>query len=120
MSSPRAWGCFQHAAIQVRVLLVFPTCVGVFPIAASEATSMPRLPHVRGGVSPEKLIERCRKASSPRAWGCFSVYLISTIKDKVFPTCVGVFPYETDSPCIGAGLPHVRGGVSNHGGRDEY
>ena len=30
-SSPRAWGCFYQAADAMSMIIVFPTCVGVFP-----------------------------------------------------------------------------------------
>ena len=50
--------------------------------------------------------------SSPRAWGCFQQLLIVDECHRVFPTCVGVFPWRTGSFCRPAGLPHVRGGVS--------
>mgnify|MGYP007028391824 CR=1 FL=1 len=31
---------------------------------------------------------------------------------KVFPTCVGVFPFQCSTDILSHGLPHVRGGVS--------
>ena len=50
-SSPRAWGCFlRHLQISVSGL-VFPTCVGVFPVVAHPLKGRDGLPHVRGGVS---------------------------------------------------------------------
>ncbi len=51
--------------------------------------------------------------SSPRAWGCFPGAKLSMPTPAVFPTCVGVFPLESSSTARSAGLPHVRGGVSN-------
>ena len=53
-----------------------------------------------------------KTASSPRAWGCFDEIRKTVIVHRVFPTCVGVFPWEGDSVCAADGLPHVRGGVS--------
>jgi len=29
-SSPHAWGCFLDVILKVSILIVFPTCVGVF------------------------------------------------------------------------------------------
>ena len=31
-SSPRAWGCFEDVGEGELIKLVFPTCVGVFPL----------------------------------------------------------------------------------------
>ena len=91
-SSPRAWGCFFSGVFIAQKFRVFPTCVGVFPIAIHTLITDSRLPHVRGGVS-RMLIFR----------GLHSV---------VFPTCVGVFLVVVDVPGSGRCLPHVRGGVS--------
>ena len=72
-SSPRAWGCFFWNAVRLAHILVFPTCVGVFPRQI-----------------PTALFPRW---SSPRAWGCFLVHSWYTGRHGVFPTCVGVFLY---------------------------
>src|SRR5690606_35514206 len=50
-SSPRPWGCFSDHPRLLGGSLVFPTSVGVFPIAGSRHSPWPCLPHVRGGVS---------------------------------------------------------------------
>jgi hypothetical protein len=50
-SSPRAWGCFQPAAEGMPRYIVFPTCVGVFPLILWGQCLVVCLPHVRGGVS---------------------------------------------------------------------
>ena len=50
--------------------------------------------------------------SSPRAWGCFSSRTKSAIELRVFPTCVGVFPFSGCCATRRKRLPHVRGGVS--------
>ena len=120
VSSPRAWGCFSMRFFLMDFFVVFPTCVGVFLQDKKTHYKHICLPHVRGGVSWLGSRPALAGTSSPRAWGCFSVYLISTIKDKVFPTCVGVFPDHHQKDHQKNRLPHVRGGVSNHGGRDEY
>ena len=70
-SSPRAWGCFLFLGRRGCHVGVFPTCVGVFPIAPPHLPYGQRLPHVRGGVSS------VLSGSPPTA--------------PVFPTCVGVF-----------------------------
>ena len=56
---------------RLRVMPVFPTCVGVFRAPEGHATGLRGLPHVRGGVSPEVLKDCETAESSPRAWGCF-------------------------------------------------
>ena len=92
MSSPRAWGCFHQLPTYTKSPVVFPTCVGVFLFRPRSHLCSRSLPHVRGGVSDDKLIESIELESSPRAWGCFP------------GACARNVP-----PC---GLPHVRGGVS--------
>ena len=72
------------------------------------------LPHVRGGVSRHQLLKKTLQMSSPRAWGCFFIQLDSETQEPVFPTCVGVFLIELDALDELVGLPHVRGGVSQH------
>ena len=54
----------------------------------------------------------CIERSSPRAWGCFLITRSEPPGDNVFPTCVGVFPFEKAKASDNWGLPHVRGGVS--------
>ena len=70
-SSPRAWGCFLYSGCSRPAKTVFPTCVGVFPAFAWAPEPYRRLPHVRGGVSQQRLGIAQQQASSPRAWGCF-------------------------------------------------
>ena len=94
--------------------MVFPTCVGVFPVSAPQLRTGSRLPHVRGGVSTMNNNSLPDLMSSPRAWGCFHDIGISWIGVDVFPTCVGVFPTFTWSFGGAECLPHVRGGVSTH------
>ena len=111
-SSPRAWGCFWPISRDNFYQAVFPTCVGVFLSFPLVAIDYYRLPHVRGGVSfvpvgLEELLE-----SSPRAWGCFCQKKLSSSLEKVFPTCVGVFPTTRPRARAWRSLPHVRGGVS--------
>ena len=73
-SSPRAWGCFQPSCPRRQLRRVFPTCVGVFLLAAIKAADKDSLPHVRGGVSVPLDEINIRFQSSPRAWGCFPGY----------------------------------------------
>ena len=90
-SSPRAWGCFLPPNVAVIVLVVFPTCVGVFLRPSRRSRRFLSLPHVRGGVSFFIFFLLVRGLSSPRAWGCFSRLLYRRRLWHVFPTCVGVF-----------------------------
>ncbi len=112
LSSPRAWGCFSGSASWSDLLVVFPTCVGVFPRTLTPRRRARCLPHVRGGVSGAPSARRHQVVSSPRAWGCFLCPGAGHRRGPVFPTCVGVFP--RGAPCSSARvrLPHVRGGVS--------
>ena len=91
-SSPRTWGCFSRGACIARLVLVFPTHVGVF--------------------LPAKSGRRSETWSSPRTWGCF--FHCSTSRDisAVFPTHVGVFLISARFRKRQACLPHARGGVS--------
>ena len=50
-SSPRAWGCFYLKEDMTLRIVVFPTCVGVFPEDEARELTDAGLPHVRGGVS---------------------------------------------------------------------
>ena len=111
-SSPRAWGCFSFLKPSPYLALVFPTCVGVFPFAGQERAGRRRLPHVRGGVSEFRFRRPLLFLSSPRAWGCFLIFILFGYDGKVFPTCVGVFLQTGDRRRRRSGLPHVRGGVS--------
>ena len=92
-SSPRAWGCFWRRHPVGRRKSVFPTCVGVFRSTSGRRPCTISLPHVRGGVSSRKKKLFTARKSSPRAWGCFSAESAISSPERVFPTCVGVFPY---------------------------
>ena len=70
------------------------------------------LPHVRGGVSKATVYFGQVRESSPRAWGCFLHLDCSAFRQRVFPTCVGVFLPEDFGKVYTSSLPHVRGGVS--------
>src|SRR5690554_5800225 len=90
-SSPHAWGCFFYHQLTKHLLLVFPTCVGVFLIEIHTQTNKGSLPHMRGGVSKSSHLLRSALQSSPHAWGCFSQSSSDSCFPMVFPTCVGVF-----------------------------
>ena len=70
-SSPRPWGCFRPHPASVRLRLVFPTPVGVFPGCLWPFPATSCLPHARGGVSWRETILSQFDKSSPRPWGCF-------------------------------------------------
>ncbi len=111
-SSPRAWGCFPATPPTGRMLLVFPTSVGVFPSSSRHGRCGRSLPHERGGVSDSVLLGGVAVGSSPRAWGCFSAIAMGDAIDKVFPTSVGVFLNSIQYFFDRRSLPHERGGVS--------
>ena len=111
-SSPRTWGCFYETPQNPRIRKVFPTHVGVFLKVKSWQKLLNRLPHARGGVSPEGYEEVPYVLSSPRTWGCFHTCLPLRYACLVFPTHVGVFLYKALHICHPHRLPHARGGVS--------
>ncbi len=73
-----------------------------------------RLPHARGGVSSALSSVMFSTSSSPRPWGCFRRYRARVRAGHVFPTPVGVFPYDAAFAATIGGLPHARWGVSGH------
>ena len=70
-SSPHAWGCFYAHPCALFLVIVFPTCVGVFLFILLLSCDVISLPHMRGGVSWTYLLCRLVLRSSPHAWGCF-------------------------------------------------
>ena len=57
-SSPRPWGCFLVILKSLRLILVFPTPVGVFLRANRPWQCREGLPHARGGVSHRNIANR--------------------------------------------------------------
>ena len=112
LSSPRPWGCFWSARQCGTCAPVFPTPVGVFPGDHGRLPVLLGLPHASGGVSGETTPERGEKGSSPRPWGCFFPSARFAAETTVFPTPVGVFPFQNRGSFSGVRLPHARGGVS--------
>ncbi len=72
-SSPRPWGCFLRWQSVRRMLIVFPTPVGVFLAFGSISGIGICLPHARGGVSKDDVRKNFPVVSSPRPWGCFQL-----------------------------------------------
>ena len=70
-SSPHAWGCFSPSGAACGTVIVFPTCVGVFPAALAATVPAARLPHMCGGVSIAAKSKDEQDKSSPHVWGCF-------------------------------------------------
>ena len=70
-SSPRLWGCFPRWWYRLRLVLVFPTPVGVFPQETLSFRPTSCLPHACGGVSFRECKTVGIQKSSPRLWGCF-------------------------------------------------
>ena len=70
---------------------VFPTHVGVFLVSGDKGEAALSLPHARGGVSQGDQSRVFTFRSSPRTWGCFLIFTLFALIDKVFPTHVGVF-----------------------------
>ena len=90
--SPRAWRCFALLPRLRLRLLVFSTCVEVFPTRRGQSWRSKRFLHVRGGVSRLGSSAFRILSFSPRAWRCF--WYSEQICNKE------------------CGFLHVRGGVS--------
>ena len=88
--------------------------MGVFLAAFRSCVIRRSLPHARGGVSGGALSSQPQAMSSPRPWGCFQCSQLCDVLDFVFPTPVGVFPYDAAFAATIGGLPHARWGVSGH------
>ena len=93
-------------ALSPLVFAVFPTHVGVFLWCRLKHRFKSGLPHARGGVSRGGETTRCRRRSSPRTWGCFTLGAGLSGFGIVFPTHVGgrqagVAP-ESPFPTVGA------------------
>ena len=107
-------GVSSQASVKLSNSSVFPTHVGVFLAIPVLGVKGYRLPHARGGVSYISGSHVKGSESSPRTWGCFWSRRSSRRILCVFPTHVGVF-LDTTADCnLSSGLPHARGGVSNH------
>ncbi len=113
-SSPRTWGCFSATSIVGSVSVVFPTHVGVFPGRRRAERTRAGLPHARGGVSDDGGTAEPDPLSSPRTWGCFRPPSEHVDVGLVFPTHVEVFLRGVHHARVARGLPHARGGVSEH------
>ncbi len=88
--------------------------MGVFLIKEHLSFIEKCLPHMRGGVSCDKLPHYDNGESSPHAWGCFQEISLSKEQAEVFPTCVGVFLGFFLVFMPRTSLPHMRGGVSEY------
>ncbi len=111
-SSPRPWWCFPYVHSVAIPRWVFPTPVGVFPRPHRSRRPPAGLPHARGGVSIDEMLDWLQTKSSPRPWGCFHLRCSFRPRCQVFPTPVGVFPLSKLTPPSWWSLPHARGGVS--------
>ena len=74
-SSPHTRGCFYLITVDIGIVHVFPAYAGVFPSPRSFLQGAPRLPRIRGGVSPPAGTRSAPSTSSPHTRGCFSAVL---------------------------------------------
>ena len=71
---------------------VFPTQVGMFPLAWTVSSTSARFPHAGGDVSATEGQYIYYAMFSPRRWGCFYRTKEHADTSRVFPTQVGMFP----------------------------
>jgi hypothetical protein len=81
-------------------------------VTARNPSKTQGLPHTRGGVSSSSAKSSASPESSPHPWGCFSSRWTERPRMAVFPTPVGVFLFQMETPTAYESLPHTRGGVS--------
>ena len=108
-SSPRAWGTRPLPLRKGRILRFIPTCVGNAISASRRLFAYPVHPHVRG----ERGLPICDVlliyGSSPRAWGTPSLSVVSMLRSRFIPTCVGNACFDKASKIELSVHPHVRG-----------
>ena len=90
---------------------LFPTHVGVSLFAIICTYLKETLPHTRGGVPHERQTVIGHNCSSPHTWGCPYKFWNNFIKEKLFPTHVGVSLVNNPLSYKEFSLPHTRGGV---------
>ena len=110
--SPRRWGCFVSQLSACSDLEVFPTQVGMFPETGFSSVPIVGFPHAGGDVSTSRTRRRRAAWFSPRRWGCFSIMRSASSSDLVFPTQVGMFPWDRKPRRNVARFPHAGGDVS--------
>ena len=71
--SPRARGCSELAKHQIKAILVFPACAGMFLCSGLETAVPVGFPRVRGDVPPFLVSKPPKSLFSPRARGCSAV-----------------------------------------------
>ena len=94
--------------------LVFPAYAGVFLDFCSIFGGFLCLPRIRGGVSRICGDLSFMFWSSPHTRGCFSIDPPAVVIVQVFPAYAGVFLLSVYDLIVKAGLPRIRGGVSQY------
>ena len=109
--SPHAWGCSGRPRRRRRGENVFPTRVGMFPLAASGSRAWSCFPHTRGDVPLCYPMSPTSPRFSPHAWGCSVRRQPFLCLCEVFPTRVGMFRPRSPRCFRGGRFPHTRGDV---------
>ncbi len=91
-SSPRTWGWTEYTEGALEGLRLFPTHVGVDPVADGNPNSERALPHARGGGPVLRAARAAWALSSPRTWGWTEELPELVYQFQLFPTHVGVDP----------------------------
>ena len=84
--------------------------MGVDPPVIDTVTCAPPLPHARGGGPIAAALSMNLMASSPRTWGWTRITETHRSTPRLFPTHVGVDPWQTFDNSSPLTLPHARGG----------
>ena len=109
LSSPHAWGSSPAFHRQSKCRRVFPTCVGIVPVGATDLDIDAGLPHMRGDRPWLSAVDEKHEKSSPHAWGSSHTMTDSSTMQTVFPTCVGIVPFDARRSRWAWRLPHMRG-----------
>ena len=90
--SPRPWGWSPIQTVQAPRRAVFPTPVGMVPIAIAEGVPWFGFPHARGDGPGKRDVSCYFRTFSPRPWGWSGIRGGASMGGKVFPTPVGMVP----------------------------
>ncbi len=107
--SPPAWGWPVEAVKRLRLVTVFPTCVGMARVLHGSFFQLRGIPHLRGDGPKTKMTAEPPTQYSPPAWGWPVGSIQRESRIVVFPTCVGMARCNHCSQTRRLSIPHLRG-----------